>query len=304
MDDLDDLMTLTTVMGLNNGVLRERDHRGSRATFDRLVRSGAIVRVLPGTFVNAQLAASRLTRCAAALASYRGSLLWGSDAVAALTRSLDGTAFGTRDTVQLVHRQSRYAAPGVSWTRRTVPAEHRIRVDGLRCASASYLAVEAAARDQGALIEQFLRGGQLRASELASVLPALSSTKGHRERCRVVRASQDNPWSGGERRLQALLRRHRITGWVANVEVVIDGRSYFPDVLFEQDRLVLEFDGYGVHTKPDVFESDRRRQNALVLARYRILRYTWKQLTECPETLIAEVRALLAREITSDLEPA
>ncbi|MFT4218147.1 MAG: DUF559 domain-containing protein [Micropruina sp.] len=300
MDDLDDLMTLTTVMALNNGVLRRRDHRTSRAGFDRLVRSGAIVRVLPGTFVNAQLITSRLSRCAAALATYPGSLLWGTDAVAALTRTLDKTAFGRQDTVGLAHPQSRYAAPGVRWTRRTVPAEHRVRIDGLRCASASYLAVEAAARDQGAMIERFLRAGLVKPAELSDVLPALASTKGHRERCRVVRASQDNPWSGGERRLQALLRKHRITGWVANAELMIDSRRCFPDVLFEAARLVLEFDGYGVHTKPEVFESDRRRQNALVIGDYRVLRYTWKQLTEDPDTLIAEVRTLMARQITSD----
>ncbi len=300
MNDLDELMTLTTVMSLNNGVLRKRDHRASRATFDRLVRSGAIVRVLPGTFVNAQLMTSRLTRCAAALASYPSSLLWGPDAVAAHTRALDEAAFGVHDAVRLVHHQSRYAAPGVHWTRRTVPTEHQIRIDGLRCASASYLAVEAAARDQGALIERFLRIGLVKPAELPDVLPALASTKGHRERCRVVRASQDNPWSGGERRLQELLRRHRITGWVANAELVVNGRRCFPDVLFEAARLVLEFDGYGVHTKTDVFESDRRRQNALVIGDYRILRYTWKQLTEDPDMVIAEVRTMLARQITSD----
>lgn len=300
MDELDDLMTLTTVMSLNNGVLRKRDHPASRATFDRLVRSGAIVRVLPGTFVNAQLMTSRRTRCAAALASYPGSLLWGTDAVAALTRTLDETAFGLHDTVQLAHPQSRYAAPGVHWRRRQVPAEHQVRIDRLRCASASYLAVEAAAQDQGALIERFLRTGLVKPAELSNVLPALAGTKGHRERCRVVRASQDNPWSGGERRLHALLRRHRITGWTANAELVVNGRRCFPDVLFEAARLVLEFDGYGVHTKPEVFESDRRRQNALVIGDYRILRYTWKQLTEDSDMVVAEVRTMLARQITSD----
>ncbi|MFT3969468.1 MAG: DUF559 domain-containing protein [Micropruina sp.] len=300
VDDLDDLMVLTTVMGLNNGVLRKRDHPTSRATFDRLVRAGSIVRAFPGTFVNAQLMTSRLTRCAAALATYPGSLLWGTDAVAALTHALDDTAFGVRDAVHLVHRQSRYAAHCVRWTRRAIPAEHQLRIDGLRCPSASYLAVESAAHDQGAMIERFLRAGQLKPAELSDVLPAFAGTAGHRERCRVVRASQDNPWSGGERRLQELLRRHRITGWVANAELLIEGRRCFPDVLFEAARLVLEFDGYGVHSKPEVFESDRRRQNALVLGDYRILRYTWKQLTESPELLIAEVRTMLARQITSD----
>jgi very-short-patch-repair endonuclease len=118
-----------------------------------------------------------------------------------------------------------------------------------------------------------------------------------------VRVSGDNPWSGGERELLALLRRHRITGWVANAELVVDQVRCFPDVLFEHARLVVEFDGYAVHAKPEVFEADRRRQNRLVLAGYRVLRYTWKQLTETPEALIAELRAALACEIASDSHP-
>ena len=304
MDDLDDLMMLTTVMRLNNGVLRARDHRTSRATFDRLTRKGTIVRVLPGTFVDAALLTSRRTRCAAALATYPGSLLWGPDAVAAVSGTLDGSPFGTRDRVRLAHPQSRYAASGIAWTRRRIPAEHHVRVDGLRCPSASYLAVEAAARDSGALIERLLRGGQITPSELPDVLAAVAGSKDHRRRHRVVRQSVDNPWSGGERQLQALLRRHRITGWVANAELVIEGRRYFPDVLFEAARLVLEFDGYAVHSTPEVFESDRLRQNILMLAGYGILRYTWKQLNDEPDVLVAQLRTMLAREITSDSTPA
>lgn len=303
MDDLDDLMQLTTVMALNNGVLRARDHPGSRPTFDRLVRRRAIVRVLPGTFVDAELIASRRTRCAAALATYPGSLLWDTDAVAAVTGTLDATPFGAHDRVRLVHPQSRYAASGIAWTRRRIPAEHHSRVDGLRCPSARYLAVEAAARDSGTLIERLLREGRITPVELPGVLPALAGSKGNERRHRVVRHSSDNPWSGGERELQSLLRRRRITGWVANAELVVGSRRYFPDVLFEDARLVLEFDGYAVHSKAEVFESDRRRQNALVLAGYRVLRYTWKQLTEEPDVLVTQIRTMLAREITSDSAP-
>ena len=303
MDDIDDLMRLATVMGLNGGVLRARDHPQSRGAFAELVRSGAIVRVLPGTFVDERLRASRLTRCAAALATYPGALLWGTDAVGALCGTLDAIPFDDNEPVQLVHHQSRHSAPSIRWTRRRVPSEHRVRIGALRAPSARYLAVEAAARDSGALIERFLRDGRIKPSELADVLPALAGSAGPARRRRVVRVSGDNPWSGGERELLALLRRHPVTRWVANAELVVDQVRCFPDVLFEHARLVVEFDGYAVHAKPEVFEADRRRQNRLVLAGYRVLRYTWKQLTETPEALIAELRAALACEIASDSHP-
>lgn len=131
MDDIDDLMRLATVMGLNGGVLRARDHPQSRGAFAELVRSGAIVRVLPGTFVDERLRASRLTRCAAALATYPGALLWGTDAVGALCGTLDAIPFDDNEPVQLVHHQSRHSAPSIRWTRRRVPSEHRVRIGAL-----------------------------------------------------------------------------------------------------------------------------------------------------------------------------
>ena len=300
MSDLNDLMRLTTVMKLNNGVLRAADHPQSRVALNRLLRCEDIVRVLPGTFVDASLVSSRLTRCAAALATYPGSLLWGSDAVATVSGTLDATSFGDRDSVNVAHAQSRHASSGVNWTRRQIPAEHRVRIDGLRCPSARFLAVEAAARDEGALIDLFLRGGKVKPAELPAVLPVFAATKGHQVRCRVVRTSVDNPWSGGERNLHALLRRHRIHRWTANAELLVDGRCYFPDVLFEAARLVLEFDGFAVHSKPEIFESDRRRQNALILGGYRVLRFTWRQVKDDPALVVAQIRAALAREIASD----
>ncbi len=300
MDDLDDVMLLTNVMNLNNGVLRRRDHPRSRATFDALDRSGALVRVLPGVYVDAALITSRRTRFAAALATSPGAVLWGADAVAVLTGTLDDRPFDPQDRVQLAHLRGHASTDAIAWVRRRVPPEHRTRVQGLRCPSARYLAVESAARDSGALLERFLRLGLVKPSDLLEVLPAFGGSAGQEARRRIVRTSVDNPWSGGERLLHALLRRHRVTGWVANAELVIDGCRCFPDVLFEEAGLVVEFDGYEVHSKPEVFESDRRRQNVLTMGDYRVLRYTWKQLNDQPLVMIGQVRTLLARQSATD----
>ncbi len=53
------------------------------------------------------------------------------------------------------------------------------------------------------------------------MVPVFDGSAGQGTRRRVVRSSVDNPWSGGERLLHSLLRRHRITGWVANAELVL-----------------------------------------------------------------------------------
>ena len=58
--------------------------------------------------------------------------------------------------------------------------------------------------------------------------------------------------------------------------------------------LVVEIDGREVHSKRPVFESDRRRQNALVLDGWCVLRFTVAMIDDEPEMVIATVRAALA----------
>ena len=44
---------------------------------------------------------------------------------------------------------------------------------------------------------------------------------------------------------------------------------------------------------PELFESDRRRQNALVLGGWRVLRFTWRMLAEDPGYFTTQVRRAL-----------
>jgi hypothetical protein len=59
-------------------------------------------------------------------------------------------------------------------------------------------------------------------------------------------------------------------------------------------RLVIEGDGFGVHGGREAFESDRERQNLLVLDGWRILRFTWRQIVREPAWVAAQIRAALA----------
>ncbi|MEA2291007.1 MAG: hypothetical protein QOF17_27 [Solirubrobacteraceae bacterium] len=63
------------------------------------------------------------------------------------------------------------------------------------------------------------------------------------------------------------------------------------DFLWPGARLVVEVDGYAFHRSPTAFEEDRARDVALVLAGYRVLRFTWTQVTRRP----AEVARALRR---------
>jgi Protein of unknown function (DUF559)/Transcriptional regulator, AbiEi antitoxin len=73
---------------------------------------------------------------------------------------------------------------------------------------------------------------------------------------------------------------------------LLDGR-YTADFYWPECRLVVETDGRD-HRRRARYEHDRERDAKMLLAGYRVVRFTWRQLTERPEYVVATLRALLA----------
>jgi very-short-patch-repair endonuclease len=98
----------------------------------------------------------------------------------------------------------------------------------------------------------------------------------------------------GERRVHELLARAGLTGWTANEPITFDGRIIgVADVLFRTERLIVEFDGFAAHSTREAFVRDRRRQNDLVVAGYRVLRITWDDVMRHSDRVIRQIRAML-----------
>ncbi len=74
-----------------------------------------------------------------------------------------------------------------------------------------------------------------------------------------------------------------------NVNSVIEGRER--DFCWPDAGLVVEADSYTWHRSPRALDDDRERDVALTLAGYRVLRFTWKQVTRRRDYV---ARALLA----------
>ena len=106
--------------------------------------------------------------------------------------------------------------------------------------------------------------------------------------------SRDSPWSPPERRVHVLLREADITGWHGNLRVEVNGDPYFVDIGFPGHRLEVEIDGREFHSGPAEFERDRWRQNDLVNAGWRVLRFTARMVEEAPHLVIATIREALA----------
>jgi very-short-patch-repair endonuclease len=69
---------------------------------------------------------------------------------------------------------------------------------------------------------------------------------------------------------------------------------YKPDFLYRDERLIIEVDGFSTHGHRRAFETDRVRQQELVARRYRVMRVTYRQLTNEPIAIAARIAAALA----------
>ena len=70
--------------------------------------------------------------------------------------------------------------------------------------------------------------------------------------------------------------------------------GYEVDFLWREQQLVVETDGYAFHSTRGSFERDRRKDQELQAAGWRVIRFTWRQVTGEPEAVIAALAVALA----------
>jgi very-short-patch-repair endonuclease len=96
--------------------------------------------------------------------------------------------------------------------------------------------------------------------------------------------------SEAERRALDLIRRAGLPAPQTNQR--IEGHEV--DLVWRQARLIVEIDGYAYHSTRRSFEQDRRRDQRLITAGWRVVRVTWRQLTERPEAVAVMLATALA----------
>jgi very-short-patch-repair endonuclease len=112
---------------------------------------------------------------------------------------------------------------------------------------------------------------------------------------RLLQAASDGARSEAERLLVQLLREAGITGWQTNYPI----GPYKVDVAFPAPKIVIEVDGWAFHSDQEVFQNDRKRQNYLTLMGWQVLRFTWLDLVEYPQRVIAEIRAAISARLST-----
>ena len=120
------------------------------------------------------------------------------------------------------------------------------------------------------------------------------------------------PGRRGTRAIRAVLAKHRATGAPIPTSVLerrllslLDAHG-LPrprinrltehgelDATWPDRRLIVECDGFATHGTRTAFEADRARDRELVVAGWRVIRITWRQLTDEPETIAKQLGKLL-----------
>jgi very-short-patch-repair endonuclease len=123
----------------------------------------------------------------------------------------------------------------------------------------------------------------------ARTLVAVNGRRGGGRLARVAGADRDRTRSDLERRFERLCARHGLPKPRTNDRVA----GFEVDFHWRGERLVAETDGWSFHRTRRAFELDRRRDQTLARAGYRVLRFTHEQVTREPAEVAATLRAAL-----------
>lgn len=163
--------------------------------------------------------------------------------------------------------------------------------DGILLTDECRTALDLAALGRNDVLHRMAQRNRLSPRALQAALDRGTHRKGWSAARAAVRASLTNPHSEAERLTHRAMLASGITRWRANPELVINGRTIRPDIAFDDVPLIVEIDGYDYHSDRDAFESDRFRQNLLIAAGWTVLRFTWRQVSEDPAAVVAQIAA-------------
>jgi very-short-patch-repair endonuclease len=182
---------------------------------------------------------------------------------------------------------------GTSVSRTALAVDEIVMRRGLPTTSALRTVVDLGGR--GPLTEgvvaadQFLKGGLVTMAQLRKYVAGHPRAKGIARLRRVVELAEPKAESPMETRLRMLLVLARLPRPEVQISI-LDKKGRFlarPDLLYRNQCLALEYDG---DNHRDRLVDDNRRQNGLVGAGYRLLRFTAADVYGPPEKVVAQVR--------------
>jgi very-short-patch-repair endonuclease len=197
-----------------------------------------------------------------------------------------------------IRRNGRRQRPGIRLHQtRSLPADEIAVLDGLPITTPARTLLDLAGGGvRGRLLEAALDRAELlrvlNFAELRALLERYAARPGSPALDAVLsrdEAGTSQTRSKLEELILELCDAHLIPRPAVNA--IIEGRER--DFCWPSARLVVEADSYAWHRSPSALDADRERDVALVLAGYRVLRFTWDQVTRRPDYVARAIGAAL-----------
>ena len=97
-----------------------------------------------------------------------------------------------------------------------------------------------------------------------------------------------------EERVLAIIRTAELPRPEVNALIALpEGEPIYGDFVWPAQRLIVETDGRASHATGQAFEGDRVRDQRALLAGWRVVRFTWRQVVQDPARVAATIAALL-----------
>jgi hypothetical protein len=188
----------------------------------------------------------------------------------------------------LAHRADRLALSEVT------------EVAGIPCTTVARTVVDLAGVLAAEPLEYAIHRAQtkrlLARDEISDVLARSPTRQGAGVVRRVLGLSdpaEDRVRSLGERRMVRICVAAGLPMPRVNSRIALDGDGLEADFIWPDQRLVVEVDSLTHHATNRAFENDPRRDRRLMVAGWRVARFTYRDVTERPNAVAAELRSLL-----------
>lgn len=268
----------------------------------RRVKKGVLIRVLPRVFRHAASPETWTQKLWAAILWARQRAVISHEAAGALW-NLDGCPVGR--VVLLTTEPLESPSEGIRVHRSSLLGPHHVtRRDGLALTTPTRTLLDLAGvleeEDLEAALDCALRRGSTSLRRLDSEL-ARSSGRGHGGRKALIRLLKERSpgysptHSVLETRFRRLLKRNGFPA-PGQQEILRRHQDLFAvvDFLYPDLGLVIEVDGYSVHSGRQAWQHDRHRQNDLVTAGKRVLRFSWWDVCNGEPDVVRTLRSFFS----------
>lgn len=225
---------------------------------------------------------------------------------AALSHRSAASHWGLLDTqsalVDVTARRSREGTPGIRLhTARSLAAHDTTTHEGMPITSVARTLLDLAATVRPDRLERALaQAERLQLYDHAAIEDVLRRSNGHRGRAALTKATAQEPKltrSDLEAIFLSLVREAGLPEPQTNLPLTaLDHLRQDPDFYWPTYRLVVETDGWETHRTRSAFQRDRRKDAALVAAGWRVMRFTYDDVTREGPTVVERLRAAAAAQ--------